>query len=152
MEQEHKDGNKKIRWEQAALINLLDQGIREGEIWDGRLRRCLELAKVEPEKIEQIYMELKARNVRVIEGVPEPVYTLEQRQTVWQHLEQLGIELSERELLILKLRFEEGLDLTETAQRMGLTRERVRQIESKAMRRITRRNITRRKKIQEFYE
>lgn len=66
-------------------------------------------------------------------------------------LRQRGDSLSERAFRILTLRFIDGKDLEETAQIMGLTRERVRQIESKAIHQM-RPRLHRHKKIQDFYK
>ena len=45
-------------------------------------------------------------------------------------------ELSDREQKVLKLRFENGLNLEQTGYRFGVTRERIRQVEAKAIRKL----------------
>lgn len=68
--------------------------------------------------------------------------------------EERGINPTERELELLMFRF--GLEdgepktLEETAQKFGITRERVRQIENKLLRRPV--HLRRTKKIRDFYQ
>lgn len=45
-------------------------------------------------------------------------------------------ELSDREQKVLKLRFENGLNLEQTGYRFGVTRERIRQVEARAIRKL----------------
>lgn len=77
----------------------------------------------------------------------------ESTQTIREHLAGQGLELTERECTLLELRF--GLDgndpktMEEAAEILGITRERVRQIESRILRRLG--HGKRRKKIRDFY-
>lgn len=49
--------------------------------------------------------------------------------------------LTNRELLVIKMRFWEDLTLEEVAEKLAITRERVRQIEGKALRRLRARSV-----------
>lgn len=70
-----------------------------------------------------------------------------------ERLQEALSRCTEREALVLRIRF--GLDdgkvktLEETAELLGVSRERVRQIENKAIRRHT--GARRAKKIKDFY-
>lgn len=75
------------------------------------------------------------------------------KEQLWAKLEENGVFLQEREKTLLTLRF--GLDgdepksLEETAEILGITRERVRQIESRILRRH--RPCRRSRPIRDFY-
>ncbi len=62
------------------------------------------------------------------------------RSSVEQQIREILDELDEREALVLKLRFgidgDEPMTLQEIGDRLGLTRERIRQIEQRAMRKL----------------
>ncbi|MBC7361193.1 MAG: sigma-70 family RNA polymerase sigma factor [Candidatus Aminicenantes bacterium] len=62
------------------------------------------------------------------------------KNSIEQQIREVLNELDEREALVLKLRFgidgEEPMTLQEIGDRLGLTRERIRQIEQKAMRKL----------------
>jgi RNA polymerase primary sigma factor len=64
------------------------------------------------------------------------------KNSIEQQIREVLNELDEREALVLKLRFgidgEEPMTLQEIGDRLGLTRERIRQIEQKAMRKMAR--------------
>lgn len=49
--------------------------------------------------------------------------------------------LTNRELLVIKMRFWEDMTLEEVAEKLAVTRERVRQIEGKALRRLRERSV-----------
>ena len=74
------------------------------------------------------------------------------RELMKDELEDLLSTLSEREKLVLKLRFGLGdgrsRTLEEVGQRVGVTRERIRQIEARAIRKL--RRPSRMKKLREF--
>jgi len=62
------------------------------------------------------------------------------RNSIEQQIREVLNELDEREALVLKLRFgidsDEPMTLQEIGEKLGLTRERIRQIEQKAMRKL----------------
>jgi RNA polymerase primary sigma factor len=62
------------------------------------------------------------------------------KNSIEQQIREVLNELDEREALVLKLRFgidgDEPMTLQEIGDRLGLTRERIRQIEQKAMRKL----------------
>lgn len=62
------------------------------------------------------------------------------KNSIEQQIREVLNELDEREALVLKLRFgidgQEPMTLQEIGDRLGLTRERIRQIEQKAMRKL----------------
>lgn len=62
------------------------------------------------------------------------------RSSIEQQIREILNELDEREALVLKLRFgidsDEPMTLQEIGDRLGLTRERIRQIEQRAMRKL----------------
>lgn len=62
------------------------------------------------------------------------------RNSIEQQIREILNELDEREALVLKLRFgidsDEPMTLQEIGDRLGLTRERIRQIEQRAMRKL----------------
>ena len=58
--------------------------------------------------------------------------------------------LTEREQSVLRHRFKNGLTLQKTAEAYGITRERIRQIESKALRKL--RHPSRSKKLKDFLD
>ena len=147
MEQEHRIVHPEFSWEEAALIRLLEQAMRDGVVRRDRLDFHLSRLKLSPEAVAQYYEALQTMDIRLVEEMPEPEYTEEQRQAIRQRLEQTPSDFSERERMILEMRFVEGLDLTRTAEQMGLSRERIRQIESRAIRKKSSR-----KKIRDFYE
>ncbi|MGB9863605.1 MAG: sigma-70 family RNA polymerase sigma factor [Candidatus Saccharicenans sp.] len=64
------------------------------------------------------------------------------KNSIEQQIREVLNELDEREALVLKLRFgiesDEPMTLQEIGDRLGLTRERIRQIEQKAMRKLAR--------------
>jgi RNA polymerase primary sigma factor len=79
---------------------------------------------------------------RISDDVSPPVEYLIIKSSVQQQIRAMIGELDEKEAVVLKLRF--GLDddrprtLQEIGNEMGLTRERIRQIEQKAMRKLSR--------------
>lgn len=64
------------------------------------------------------------------------------KNSIEQQIREILNELDEREALVLKLRFgidsDEPMTLQEIGDRLGLTRERIRQIEQRAMRKLAR--------------
>ncbi|MBC7348454.1 MAG: RNA polymerase sigma factor RpoD/SigA [Candidatus Aminicenantes bacterium] len=64
------------------------------------------------------------------------------KNSIEQQIREILKELDEREALVLKLRFgidsDEPMTLQEIGDRLGLTRERIRQIEQRAMRKLAR--------------
>ncbi len=79
---------------------------------------------------------------RLSDDLSPPVEYLIIKSSVRQQIRAMIGELDEKEAVVLKLRF--GLDddrprtLQEIGDRLGLTRERIRQIEQKAMRKLSR--------------
>ena len=85
---------------------------------------------------------------------PSP-YDSASKQLLKENIEEVLDTLSEREAKVLKMRF--GLDgyqppmtLEEVGQEFGVTRERIRQIEAKALRKL--KHPSRRKKLQDYLE
>jgi RNA polymerase primary sigma factor len=84
---------------------------------------------------------------------PSP-YDTASRQLLKENIEEVLGSLSEREARVLKMRF--GLDgyrsmtLEEVGREFGVTRERIRQIEAKALRKL--KHPSRRKKLQDYLE
>lgn len=71
-----------------------------------------------------------------------------------ENLDEALKSLSDREAAVLKMRFglkgEKPLTLEQVGQKFGVTRERIRQIESKALRKL--RHPSRRRKLQDFLD
>lgn len=76
------------------------------------------------------------------------------KQLLKDHLEEVLATLSDREAKVLKLRFgleeEKQMTLEEVGKVFGVTRERIRQIEAKALRKL--KHPSRRKKLQDYLE
>ena len=66
------------------------------------------------------------------DSAPSPLERMEQQEEVERVLEGLS-GLPERERLLVSLYYYEGLTLKEIGESLGLTRERVRQIENEAL-------------------
>jgi RNA polymerase primary sigma factor len=81
-------------------------------------------------------------------------YELTSRQLMQENVRDVIASLSDREAKVLKMRF--GLDgqkpmtLEEVGREFGVTRERIRQIESKALRKL--RHPSRRLKLKDYLE
>lgn len=137
---------------QADLLELLDRGLKEGVIREAALQPRLEKVGLCDETIGKVYAKLKDMGIRVIPAGEEA----ECPPDLWQQLqglmEQYGGSLSERQRHILRLRFGERKTLAETAEQFGVTRERIRQIESMTISLLFRRQQWARKKIRNFYE
>jgi len=84
----------------------------------------------------------------------ESPYDLASRRLLKDNLDEVLDALSERESRVLKMRFGLGgkrpMTLEEVGNEFGVTRERIRQIESKALRKL--KHPSRRKKLQDFLE
>jgi RNA polymerase primary sigma factor len=76
------------------------------------------------------------------------------KQLLKDHLDEVLATLSEREAKVLKLRFglegNKSMTLEEVGKVFGVTRERIRQIEAKALRKL--KHPSRRKKLQDYLE
>jgi len=81
-------------------------------------------------------------------------YDLTSRRLLKENLEEVLSALSDREARVLKMRFGLGgkrpMTLEEVGREFGVTRERIRQIEAKALRKL--KHPSRRKKLQDFLE
>ncbi len=76
------------------------------------------------------------------------------RELLKENIEEVLASLSDREAKVLKMRFglmnEKPMTLEEVGKEFGVTRERIRQIEAKALRKL--RHPSRRKKLQDYLE
>jgi RNA polymerase primary sigma factor len=76
------------------------------------------------------------------------------RELLKENIEEVLSSLSDREAKVLKMRFglmnEKPMTLEEVGREFGVTRERIRQIEAKALRKL--RHPSRRKKLQDYLE
>jgi len=81
-------------------------------------------------------------------------YEATSRQMLQENIGEVLGALSDREALVLKMRFglngRKAMTLEEVGQKFGVTRERIRQIEAKALRKL--RHPSRRKRLQDFLE
>jgi RNA polymerase primary sigma factor len=84
----------------------------------------------------------------------ESPYDLTSKKLLKENLDEVLAALSEREAKVLKMRFGLGgkrpMTLEEVGREFGVTRERIRQIEAKALRKL--KHPSRRKKLQDFLE
>ena len=87
------------------------------------------------------------------EGQISP-YEATTKQLMLENVEEVLATLTDREAKVLKMRFglhgAKALTLEEVGREFGVTRERIRQIESKALRKL--RHPSRRKKLQDYLE
>ena len=87
------------------------------------------------------------------EGQISP-YEATTKQLMLENVEEVLSTLTDREAKVLKMRFglhgAKALTLEEVGREFGVTRERIRQIESKALRKL--RHPSRRKKLQDYLE
>ena len=76
------------------------------------------------------------------------------QEIIRQHLKEILVDLHPREAAVVTMRFglEDGIphSLEETAEQFGVTRERIRQIDQKVLRKVLR-PIRNRKRIRDFY-
>jgi len=81
-------------------------------------------------------------------------YEMTSKQLMHENLEEALSGLTERESKVLQMRFglngTKPLTLEEVGKNFGVTRERIRQIESKALRKL--RHPSRKKKLQDFLD
>jgi RNA polymerase primary sigma factor len=81
-------------------------------------------------------------------------YEATSQQMLRENIGEVLGALSDREALVLKMRFglngRKAMTLEEVGQKFGVTRERIRQIEAKALRKL--RHPSRRKRLQDFLE
>lgn len=81
-------------------------------------------------------------------------YDSTSKQMLRENVEEVLSALSDREAAVLKMRFglmgNKSMTLEEVGRRFGVTRERIRQIEAKALRKL--KHPSRRKKLQDFLE
>ena len=81
-------------------------------------------------------------------------YDATSRQMLRENIEEVLSALSDREARVLRMRFglsgNKSMTLEEVGRKFGVTRERIRQIEAKALRKL--KHPSRRKKLQDFLE
>ncbi len=84
----------------------------------------------------------------------ETPYEMTSKQLMQENVHEVLGSLSDREAKVLSMRFglsgQKSLTLEEVGKEFGVTRERIRQIESKALRKL--RHPSRRKKLQDYLE
>lgn len=89
----------------------------------------------------------------IADSAPSP-YDTASRQLLKDNIEEVLTTLSEREANVLRYRFglggEHPMTLEEVGRKFGVTRERIRQIEAKALRKL--KHPSRRKKLQDYLE
>ena len=154
MENSQNTGDFNLSPAQIAFLRLLDSAITEGEIRENPLQFYAEQLKLDPETIGKIREYLLSQNVRIICAGADPQYTEELRSDILALLEQQAELLSEREKLVLTMRLKENKSADEVGALMGVTRERILQVERKTIRLLLhrRRKAERLKKIRNFYE
>jgi RNA polymerase primary sigma factor len=81
-------------------------------------------------------------------------YDSTSKQMLRENIEEVLSALSDREAKVLRMRFglagNKSMTLEEVGRKFGVTRERIRQIEAKALRKL--KHPSRRKKLQDFLE
>jgi len=142
----------------VEMMAKLKQAMRELEDELGRLPSIDELSgrmKMSPKKLRIIRKAIRAVNTPTQSGsadgeltindlvadvnTPSPDEVVCEGDDI-RHLMELLSDIDEREAIILRLRYgldsEEPMTLKQIGQRIGLTRERVRQIEHEALRKL----------------
>ena len=125
-------GRDPIREEVARAMGVTESDVEDLEILGERNLSLSDKASDDDREVEDKISD---------ESSPSVEYQIIKTAVQQQIRDSLG-ELDEKEALVIKLRF--GLDddrprtLHEIGDRMGLTRERIRQIEQKAMRKLSR--------------
>lgn len=105
--------------------------------------------------LEMVDPEIKAMFVQAYGDDPDTVFAFdEDKRRQIETLLQLLSEMIPREQMVLALRFGffsgKPMTLEEVAKRFGVTRERIRQIEAKALRKGGCRGLRRSKKLRDF--
>ena len=127
----------------GELINMKKPALLRSGRWSELSCRLADILGCLPEDLfteEQRTVELRT-NEAYIEisrqqalGMVDPIKCLEDTDLIEKLLKTSG--LNENQKTVLKLRYEEDLNLDEVAEKFGLTRERIRQIEQKALRKL----------------
>lgn len=146
--------NKLDQSQIGELINLKESPLTTGLRWKERVKKLADILGCLPEDLfseEQKTMELST-NKKHIEmerkqleyALENPGYLIEnmspekicQKEDQKQFLENVLSSLTEKQRKVIEMRFFEELTLEECAKHFKVTKERIRQIEYKGMRRI----------------
>jgi RNA polymerase primary sigma factor len=142
-----------------------EESIAAGEAVDPALERRIRRATSKVRRIMRIAQEPMSLEMPIgseedsylgdfieDESLPGPVAAASRELLKEQMSDILDSSLSERERQVLEMRFGlkdgQGRTLEEVGQAFGVTRERIRQIEAKALRKL--RHHTRRKKLRDY--
>jgi RNA polymerase primary sigma factor len=131
---------------QKALASL-GEYLDVMEMWPKEFRGFDKALKVETTMEVPLDRLLYAQHARELQEFNDPVKSME-RQDMIDGVHSAISTLSEREQIALKHRFFENKTLRETSDAMGVSRERLRQMEAKTMRKL--RHPSRAKKLMEF--
>lgn len=141
-----------LQTQQRWFLQVMDRAVDSGRIDQHELDFWMRQLKVEPETIPKVYEQLQKLGVQVIPPEPDRILTPQERSILRGMLEAYGRELSEREQKFFVLRYLEGRSPEEIAEQEGLRPERIRQLNNKALRKIS--SMARRnrdsKKTQDF--
>ena len=127
------------------LINMKDSALKQDLSWREIALNLSEILNVPPEELfseEQRTLQLKTNKAEIyfttkqLEYMGDPLKALENKELL-DHLVN-STKLSSKEKLVIKLRFIHEYSLVEVGEALGVTRERIRQIEYKVLRKLRR--------------